>query len=200
MSFSFKTEKIEKGTIVFLHGYGANAEDLKFLAQEWQKQFDDWNFIGFNGIYELDDESFSWFDLANSNWIEGICESAKYLENAFKDYNKPLIFVGFSQGGFLASQMAIYSKLNPLCSIAFCAGIIPFTNDVKNTPIYLINNESDPVITNSWFKKSINFAKDKEINCEGVEMPCNEHTITQESFELASMHLQHTINKEQKLQ
>ena len=76
MGFEIKNCENEEGTIILLHGYAANGENLRPLAHEWQQYFKNWNFIALDGFIKLE-LGYAWFELDNNNWIQGIEQSAK---------------------------------------------------------------------------------------------------------------------------
>lgn len=194
MSFHIKQQENEEGTIVLLHGYGADAENLQFLVNEWRPHFKTWNFIGLDGPMKLP-TGYAWFDLSDEKWMQGIIIAAQELEQHFKNYKKPLVFAGFSQGAFLAAQLGTYSNLNIKGSICFSGGLIPLNKPAKNTPLYFVHGSSDDIILPSWFEETMRFGKEKQLNIEGIMIDQMAHDINQTALAHATIFLSKLINK-----
>jgi len=193
MGFNLKQTDNEKGTVVLLHGYGADGNDLKFLAEKWAPLFEDWNFIGPDGHTKME-VGYSWFDLEGYKWEKGIIRATDKLEEHFKNYKKPLIFVGFSQGGFLASQLAAYSNLNTLGSIALSAGLIPLHQTPNKTKLYFIHGKEDDIIDIQWFKEIVELTHEGEFDIEEKLIDGLDHSINKEVVEVATSYLNQLIN------
>jgi len=175
------TQGDEIGTIVLLHGYGADSEDMNFLAKHWEKMTPNWKIISINGPIALN-PGYAWFDLYSSNWLDDIEKSALYVEEMFSSYDKKLIFAGFSQGAFLSSYMGLYSKLQIDGCICFSGGIIPINKVPKQTPMFLIHGDSDEVIQKDWYMQSMSFAKENSLPIDGNLIRNMEHEINEEAF------------------
>ena len=172
-------EKIEN-IVIFLHGYGANGNDLLGIGHHWQNQLPETLFISPNAPFktELNQESFQWFDLtsiAPDKIGEGIFKAGPYLNdfideviNFYSIPSEKILFVGFSQGTMMA--------LNHLCKREKpCAGIIgysgllfeneDFDKQIKSKfPISLFHGMNDEVINFEFSIKA--FEKLKSLGFE----------------------------------
>lgn len=182
----------EEGTIVLLHGYGANGQNLKPLEDEWKAYFKNWNFIAPDGFIKLE-LGHAWFELENNNWGQGIQEAADKLCNQFLNYKKELIFVGFSQGAFLAGHLGIYSTLNIKGCICFSGGLIPMPRTEKQTPVYFIHGKKDSIILPQWFEKSMQYGNEKNLDIKGDIIDNMGHEINDKALALGTMKLNEWI-------
>ncbi len=163
-------EKKVQNIVVFLHGYGANGNDLLGIGHHWKEQLPNTLFISPNAPFktEWSQESFQWFDLtsiAPEKIGEGIFKAGPYLNkfvdeviNFYSVSSEKIIFVGFSQGTMMA--------LNHLCKREKpCAGIIgysgllyeneDFDNQIKSKfPINLFHGMDDEVINYNFSIKA----------------------------------------------
>jgi len=175
-----------KGSVIFLHGYGANAHDLKPIAEIWSKKNSNWEYHGINGIIPIS-YGFSWFSLETNSWHLGLFEAATWLEKYCAKLKGPFVFCGFSQGGFLATHIALYSALDVICSISFSGGIVPQPIPIKETAkIHLIHGDQDQIILPDWYEKSMAFAAENEkIEISGNMIPGMGHEISYEAMKYA---------------
>lgn len=195
------------GSIVLLHGFGANSEDLKDLAEAWINVLPEWDYLGIDAPIPLMDGGFSWFDLYSENWQNDILNSSKWLELRLENLQKPLIFVGFSQGAFISAHMALYSNLDVRGAICFSGGILPQPLEAKTANIFLIHGTDDSIILPDWFHKSLEFGQTLHSHTcnscgntvDGILITGMQHEINAEAFDQATQKLlQMTSNNELK--
>ena len=162
-----------KNIILFLHGYGANGNDLISLSSFWKGLASNTAFYSPNAPFKCDfgSESFQWFDLINRDEKEikeGLKKAGpilnKYIDKLLLKHKlseKKLIVVGFSQG----TIMALYHMCKRKNS---CGGIIGYSGmlfDDENYkksiesryPVFLYHGKNDNVIN---YESSI-FAESK---------------------------------------
>ncbi len=151
-----------KQLIVFLHGVGADGNDLIGLADSFAEKFPDAHFISPNGPFSYDMAPFGyqWFSLAERT-KEKMLQGAAMAESIVNDFldtqlarfsltEKNLALIGFSQG----TMMALYSALrrkNPVAGIVGNSGA--FLHDAKlnseiksKPPVCLIHGMDDQVV------------------------------------------------------
>ncbi|MEN3931714.1 dienelactone hydrolase family protein [Microvirga sp. W0021] len=153
--------------VVFLHGYGADGNDLIDLGAQWQRWMPDTAFVSPNAPEPcgMSPMGRQWFDLTfqnpNERWV-GVNHAAPVL-NAFLDselarYNlKPaqLALVGFSQGTMMALHVGL-RRPEQIGAILGYSGIIVFdeargpeslADDITSKPpVMLIHGDQDQVI------------------------------------------------------
>lgn len=120
--FSFQTDTDIHRIVLFLHGYGANGEDLLDIGKHWQDSLPHTLFIAPNAPYPHPyvPGGFMWFDFKDVNNIttEDIRDGLNkirptlqnYLRTLSKTYEVPLshiIPVGFSQGAMIAMDLLV---------------------------------------------------------------------------------------------
>ena len=127
-----ESQKDLRNIVVFLHGYGANCDDLLSISDLWRFELPNTLFISPNAPFKCSwgSESYQWFDLtsvAPEKIGEGIKKAGPYLngfiDNITKQYSvgmDSIIFVSFSQG----TMMALYH----LCKRQkACAGLLGYS-------------------------------------------------------------------------
>ena len=152
-----------KKLVVFLHGLGADGEDLISLGQVFGQVLPDAQFVSPNAPapWDMAPFGFQWFSLqdrAYTAMLAGVEQSAPIL-NHFLDrqleilglHDEDMALIGFSQG----TMMALYTALRrPQC----CAAVVGYSGAliapemlgaeiVSRPPVCLIHGEDDPVVT-----------------------------------------------------
>lgn len=151
-----------KQLVVFLHGLGADGEDLISLGQVFGQMLPDAQFVSPNASEPCDMApfGFQWFSLqdrAYTAMLSGVEQAAPVL-NHFLDRqldilgldDQDMALIGFSQG----TMMALYTALRrPNC----CAAVIGYSGaliapemlaaEIKSRPpVCLIHGDDDPVV------------------------------------------------------
>lgn len=151
-----------KQLVIFLHGLGADGNDLISLSQEFSRTLPDAHFISPNAPFPCDMAPFGyqWFSLQDRNpekILAGVKNAAPIL-NGFIDAkleelslgDKDLALVGFSQG----TMMSLYVSLRRPES---CAGVLGYSGalvgaetmaeEIKSRPpICLLHGTADMVV------------------------------------------------------
>jgi phospholipase/carboxylesterase len=151
-----------KKLVVFLHGLGADGEDLISLGQVFGQALPDAQFVSPNAPEPCDMAPFGyqWFSLqdrAYAAMLAGV-EAAAPLLNHFLDrqleilglQDEDMALIGFSQG----TMMALYTALRrPNC----CAAVVGYSGALiapemleaeiaSRPPVCLIHGDADPVV------------------------------------------------------
>jgi len=164
-----KSGKIEN-IIIFLHGYGANGNDLIEIGKSWFQYIPNTLFVSPNAPFncQWSQDAFQWFDLtsiAPEKIGQGIKIAGPFL-NDFIDQNietykideNKIFYVGFSQGAMMALHHICKRKKK-------CAGILAysgmlfenkdFDKEVISTfPIRLYHGIDDEVISSDFSAKA----------------------------------------------
>ena len=172
-----------KKIVMFLHGYGANGEDLVSLSSVWIDDLPNTLFVSPNAPFNCDfgENSFQWFELQERTENEiynGLKKIGpilnQFIDNLLKEYNlsiEDLFVVGFSQGTITA--LYHMNKREKACAgIIGYSGLLfedkDFENNIKSRPpILLYHGKNDSVI---GFESS-NSAK-KRLEKLGFEVNC----------------------------
>jgi phospholipase/carboxylesterase len=153
--------------VVFLHGYGADGNDLIDIGRAWQGLLPDAAFVSPHAPHACGQAPMGreWFPLTFRNPDErwtGVNAAAPGL-NAFLDaelarHNLPasaLGLVGFSQGCMLALHIGLRRAAPPAAIVGYSGMLaMPETIDpdtfaaevVSRPPVLLIHGEQDPLI------------------------------------------------------
>jgi phospholipase/carboxylesterase len=159
----------EKNTIVLLHGYGANAEDLAPLVHILNHENQSWIFP--NAPIKMFSmpafEGFTWFPLDGTSFAklenpedpktynfkpEGLETAAAMVLDALTELDlnpANVILGGFSQGAMVATQMALTSPKNFAGLIVMSGTIIcqdawrSALKDRTTMPVFLCHGEQD---------------------------------------------------------
>jgi phospholipase/carboxylesterase len=154
--------------LVFLHGYGANAEDLINIGLNWKNTVQKTVFVSPNAPFECEwsSSAFQWFDLTSiepEKIGEGLEKAGPYLNKIIENIklefslsDSQIIFFGFSQG----AMMGLYHLCKRKES---CAGLLAysgllfedenFRSEISSKfPIRLFHGKNDEVID---FKNSV---------------------------------------------
>lgn len=170
-----------QGTVIFLHGYGSNAQDLFPIGQAWHETAPYWNYMGPNGVIPVG-YGYSWFSLEGPNWQNGIFEAGEWVKQYCERLVSPFIFCGFSQGAFLAAHLALFTNLNSIGAICFSGGIVPQNMPIKKSSIHLIHGSNDNVILPNWYEKSMDYARQEKIEITGEMIEGMGHEINDEAL------------------
>jgi phospholipase/carboxylesterase len=155
-------EQTPTSCVIFLHGYGANGQDLIGIANEWQSALPDTVFISPDAPQpcEMGGGGRQWFSLAEYS-IPAMEREIKtvwpqleqYIMDVSKHYAIPLnkiVLCGFSQG----TMMSLYAlpRINkPMAGVLGYSGRLLDEDAFKDgqnkqTPIRLIHGEVDMVV------------------------------------------------------
>ena len=148
--------------VVFLHGYGADGNDLIDIGRAWSKLLPDTAFVSPHAPYPCDQSPYGrqWFPLSSGDAAllrEG-AQSAAPILDAFLDgelarYAIPaagLALVGFSQGTMMALQVGPRCAVQ-LAGIVGYSGLLPGPEHLKaeavtRPPVLLVHGDDDPVV------------------------------------------------------
>ncbi|MGI6245037.1 MAG: alpha/beta hydrolase [Pseudochelatococcus sp.] len=152
--------------VVFLHGYGANGDDLIGIGREWQQWLPDAAFVAPHAPEPCPASGFGrqWFALTfrdpDERW-RGVNHAAPGLE-AFLDAELErqglsgdrLALVGFSQGTMMALHVGLRRRTTPAAIVGY-SGILVVPpaggrdsapRPAATPPILLVHGEADEVI------------------------------------------------------
>lgn len=161
-----------KNAVIFLHGYGANSNDLIGIANLWIESLPNTIFLSPNAPFECDfsPNAYQWFELTSispDSIGDGLKKAGPYLNdyidhvsNTFKVEEKNIFFVGFSQG----TMMALYhlcKRENRCAGLLGYSGLLfeneNFKSEIKSKfPIKLYHGKKDELIN---YQNSIEASK-----------------------------------------
>jgi phospholipase/carboxylesterase len=153
-----------KQLIVFLHGYGADGNDLIDLGQYWQSLLPDAEFISPHAPEPcaMSPMGRQWFPLTmrdqHERWIgvnHAEASLQKFIDGELQKRNltnAQLALVGFSQGTMMALHVGLRRKTAPAAIIGFSGMLVlpnagtMDTNALVKPPVLLIHGDQDEVI------------------------------------------------------
>lgn len=186
--------------VVFLHGYGANMQDLFPLWELWHQEKFDWYFP--NGCLPLPMgyyEGRAWYSIDMAKLQEEIQlgrkrevaksvpaeldQTLKQLEVLFLDLNKKykkLIIGGFSQGAMLSSHLAMMKSLKVDGLVLLSGNLLAeekLPKAARAVPFYQSHGSQDPILSLEGAKEleqklhSLNFPGKLHVFPGGHEIP-----------------------------
>lgn len=156
--------KQPKQLVIFLHGLGADENDLIGLAQEFNDLLPDAHFISPNAPFLCDmaPYGYQWFSLQDRNadaMHQGIKRSApileKFIEERLKEFDleyKDLILIGFSQGTMMSLHLAPRLPKSISAVIGYSGALLKpnlLKDEVKSHPKTLLIHGSIDEIVNA---------------------------------------------------
>ncbi len=151
-----------KQLVVFLHGVGANGQDLLGLGNEWQKALPECAFISPDGsqVYDMAPFGRQWFSLQDRS-SAAILDGAEktrpvldsYLDTLLTEFSLPtrkMALVGFSQGTMMSLYLAP-RRTEPLAGIMGYSGMLlggeTLHQDIRSKPsVCLVHGLDDTVV------------------------------------------------------
>ena len=153
--------------VVFLHGYGADGNDLIEIGRAWQGLMPNAAFVSPHapnpcGQNPTGREWFPLTDRAQSERWRGVCSAApileQFLDNELKRRNLPpqaLALVGFSQGTMMALHVGLRRAVAPAAIVGY-SGMLVLPPDAEpdrfpleitaRPPVLLVHGDRDDLI------------------------------------------------------
>ncbi|MEM9220816.1 MAG: prolyl oligopeptidase family serine peptidase [Pseudomonadota bacterium] len=142
--------------IVFLHGYGANGEDLLSLSDMFSLVLPGALFVAPDAPQEMGMGGRAWFPLTMrdpSEYARGVAAAGPALERGIEDeldrHGLPehrLALIGFSQGTMMALHVA-YRLRAPVAGVVGFSGLCAGADDgLKAAPTLLVHGTGDQVV------------------------------------------------------
>jgi phospholipase/carboxylesterase len=186
--------------VIFLHGYGANMQDLFPLWEMWHAEKFNWYFP--NGILPLNMgyyEGRAWFSIDIEEFERAVREGRQrdmknslppeldstlhqlelFISEVSKKHKK-VILGGFSQGAMCTSHLAMRENLN-LSGIVLLSGALlaegKFPKNARSIPFYQSHGTKDPILGIEGAKdleqklQSLNFQGKLHVFQGGHEIP-----------------------------
>lgn len=196
--YEYCDTKDPKYLVIFLHGYGANGENLIELSREFSRVLPEAFFISPNAIQPWEGgfpHAYQWFslyggierksleaiagDIKNSNQI-----LAQFINDQLQRFNlgyDKLFLVGFSQGAMMAIYQGLISKEKVAGVIAFSGRVIlpEMVGDqtISKPDICLIHGEADSVVPIQNFTEGKEILHENKIPFEGFSFANLDHSI-----------------------
>ncbi len=193
--------KAAKQLVIFLHGLGADAQDLISIGTEWQRMglLPDAAFVSPNAPYDCDmaPMGYQWFSLqdrSKSAIMRGVRTAEpilnNYIDRELQRHNlkeKDLAVVGFSQGAMMAFY-ALPRRQNPCAAVVGYSGMLLDTDGLKAANIVkpnvlIIHGDADDVVPGSNLPLAYEGFKLAGFKTEKMLIPGLGHSIDQAGLE-----------------
>ena len=199
-----------KNAVIFLHGYGANSNDLIGIANVWIDSLPNTIFLSPNAPFECGfaENAYQWFELTSispQSIGEGLEKAGpflnEYIDHVSKTYKvneKNIFFVGFSQG----TMMGLYhlcKRKNQCAGLLGYSGLLfeneNFNSEIKSRfPIKLYHGKKDELIN---YQNSVEASK--KLKDMGFEIDFNlseelGHGIDDEGIKMGLDFIKKTFN------
>ena len=194
------TSEVTKQLVIFVHGYGADGQDLIGLAPYFARHLPDAAFVAPNGPQRCDMSpmGFQWFAISQfdaSSRLNGVLEAApilnqfidQELENhGLKDEN--LLLVGFSQGTMMSLHVGLRRE-RQLAGLLGYSGLLAgpelIGDEIKSKPpILLIHGDQDEMLPVQHLHDAVDALGGAGLNLEWHVSQGAGHTIAQDGLEL----------------
>jgi phospholipase/carboxylesterase len=190
--------KAPKQVVIFLHGLGADGDDLIGLAPYFAQGLPDAEFLSPHAPYPCDMAPYGrqWFSLqdrgqeaihAGLEAVRPVFES--YLDAVLKSRNlteADLALVGFSQGTMLSLYGALRRRA-PIAALVGFSGLLAAPDSLiaeitAQPPVLLIHGEEDPVVDFGFMELAARVLTALEVPVETLARPGLGHSIDDEGL------------------
>jgi len=179
--------------VVFLHGLGADGNDLIGLAPYFAEQLPDAGFLSPHAPFACDMAPIGrqWFSMKERTpdaLLRGL-ETARPLVDSFLDQalatsglgDDSLALVGFSQGTMIALYIALRRKL-PIASLVGFSGLLAAPERLAaeltaRPPVLLIHGDQDPVVHFDMMAQASNALQRVQVPVTSLRCPGLGHSI-----------------------
>ncbi|MEM8915891.1 MAG: dienelactone hydrolase family protein [Pseudomonadota bacterium] len=191
--------------IVFLHGVGANGDDLIGLADPLAGLFPHVGFISPNApeAYDMAPVGYQWFSLADRDpqvMLRGIQASEPILSRFLDDQKEAhgltdgdIALVGFSQGTMMSLYHAPRRAGQLAAVVGFSGALIGAEtlkqDTVSRPPVLLVHGEADPVVPFAAMAMAAGALNIAGFDVQTLARPGLAHGIDPQGLEAAAKHL-----------
>jgi phospholipase/carboxylesterase len=182
-----------KQLIIFLHGLGADGNDLFGLAPYFSQSLPDAHFVSPDAPYPCDMAPFGrqWFSLADRNEervVEGVKNAEpilnRFIDNKIKELDlnhKDVALIGFSQGTMLALYTALRRTDKISAVLGYSGALIAphaLKDELKSQPqICLVHGQADDVVPFDAFNQAMSVLQKLGIMAHGYSQDGLKHGI-----------------------
>ena len=207
MKYSLNTKIIKpdnnniKNSIILLHGYGGDGNDISTLILNWKRFLPETIFLCPDGHEEcpINPNGFQWFNLDNDDPVYIIEETIKaekklnfFINEINSDYNlnnSKICISGFSQGCMMSINLGLATEESFNCIVGFSGKIIDkedISKRIKSkTKMLLIHGDEDAVVPPSSLLEAKDFLIRHKVNIETKMIKNCGHHIPIEASSIA---------------
>lgn len=151
-----------KQMIIFVHGYGADGNDLIGLANYFQSTLPEVIFLSPHApeACSMNPSGYQWFDLTSTDpavlWSKILVAADhlnEFIDSKLLEYNiaeENLALIGFSQGTMMSLHVSLRRKNTMAAVLGYSGRLIGadlLKDDLISKPsIYLIHGDQDPMV------------------------------------------------------
>ena len=151
-----------KQMIIFVHGYGADGNDLIGLANYFQSTLPEAIFLSPHApeACSMNPSGYQWFDLTSTDpavlWSKILVAADhlnEFIDSKLLEYNiaeENLALIGFSQGTMMSLHVSLRRINTMAAALGYSGRLIGadlLKNDLISKPsIYLIHGDQDPMV------------------------------------------------------
>jgi phospholipase/carboxylesterase len=198
--------KNPKYLVIFLHGYGANGENLIDLAYQFESILPEAHFISPNAVEPWEGgfpDAYQWFSLSAGTTRKALPEIAsdikkankilaQFIDEQLKRFNlkkENLFIMGFSQGSMMAIYQGLIASEKPAAVISFSGKVILpemiGEKTISKPQICLIHGELDSVLVFDNFLESQKILTQEKIPFESLAIANLDHSIDMNGINFA---------------
>jgi len=192
--------EVTKQLVIFVHGYGADGQDLIGLAPYFARHLPDAAFVAPNGPQrcEMSPMGFQWFAISQfdaSSRLNGVLEAAPILNQFINQelenhglQEENLLLVGFSQGTMMSLHVGLRRE-RKLAGILGYSGLLAgpelIGDEIKSKPpILLVHGDQDEMLPVHHLHDAVDALGREGLNLEWHVSQGAGHTIAQDGLEL----------------
>jgi phospholipase/carboxylesterase len=204
--YEYSISKDPKYLVVFLHGYGANGQNLITLADDFAEVLPQAFYLSPNAIEPWEGRfpnAYQWFSLYEKDQRKSLEKLSNEIKNAnkilqnflneqltrFKLKHRELILIGFSQGSMMANYQAMISDQQLAGVISFSGKIIEPTSIgeqiISKTKTCLIHGQDDSVLDFDNFLEAQKILTKLQIPFESHGLDNLDHAIDLRGINIA---------------
>jgi phospholipase/carboxylesterase len=203
--------KSARQLVIFIHGYGADGNNLLDLAQYWSPLLPDAEFLAPDApdICEANPFGYQWFglqDITPYNVRPGLDIARpvlqKYILEALRERDlspSDLTLVGFSQGAMLALEM-MFALKGLKGVIAYSGAFYPPIATLLPDPhpdVLLVHGNLDMVVPYSALIEAQKYLKQFGVSPQTLTCSGLGHSIDEEGIDVGGQFLTHLFTQEQ---
>lgn len=213
--YEYSDAKNPKYLVIFLHGYGANGENLIDLAHEFKRAVPNAHFISPNAIEPWEGgfpHAYQWFSLSSGFERKSLAVMGQdikranqilgnFIDTQLARFNltvENLFIVGFSQGAMMALYQGFIKSNKPAGVIAFSGKLIlpeMLGEQTSSQPnICLIHGEADSVVPFESFLEAKKLLEEQSISFESHAIPHLDHSIDIHGIRMAQNFIKKQIS------
>ncbi len=183
------SENPPKQMIIFVHGYGADGNDLIGLANYFQSTLQEAIFLSPHApeACSMNPSGYQWFDLTSTDpavlWSKILVAADhlnEFIDSKLLEYNiaeENLALIGFSQGTMMSLHVSLRRKNTMAAVLGYSGRLIGadlLKDDLISKPsIYLIHGDQDPMVP---YQESLTAEKVLKEYSIDIKTHISEHT------------------------